>query len=54
VKLYGLGESLKTLRADELSGLKAEGAKGNVNGALRELSGKTTLGILFSDGKVNG
>jgi hypothetical protein len=30
IKLYGLGESLKTLRTDELSGVKAEGVKGDL------------------------
>jgi hypothetical protein len=45
IKLYGWGESLKTLRADELSELKAEGAKGDLKGALKELSGKNTLAV---------
>jgi uncharacterized membrane protein len=52
IKLYGLGESLRTLRAEELSGLKAGGAKGDLKAALKELNGKNTLAVLFSDGKV--
>jgi uncharacterized membrane protein len=53
VRLYGAGESLRALEANELIDLKAEGMKGNLNEILKELSGKNTLALLLSDGNLN-
>ena len=52
VRLYGVSESLRTLDAGELSGLKAEGMKGNLSEILKELNGKNSLVLLLSDGNL--
>ncbi len=52
VRLYGLGESLRTIEAKELADLKAEGMQGNLSEILKELSGKNTLALLLSDGNL--
>jgi len=52
VRLYGLGQSLRDLEGGELPGLKAEGMKGNLTDALKELSGKSALAVLLSDGNL--
>jgi uncharacterized membrane protein len=51
-RLYGLGESLRTFEADDLVRLDAGGMKGDLNGALREVNGKSALAVLFSDGNL--
>jgi len=52
VRLYGLGESLRTTEAKELADLKAQGMKGNLSEILKELSGRNTLALLLSDGNL--
>ena len=52
VRLYGLGESLRTIEAKELADLKAQGMKGNLSEILKELSGKNTFALLLSDGNL--
>jgi len=52
VRLYGLGESLRTIEAKELADLKAGGVKGNLSEILKELSGRNTLALLLSDGNL--
>ena len=52
VRLYGLGASLRTFETDDLARLNAEGTKGNLNDALREVNRKSALAILFSDGNL--
>lgn len=50
VRFYGLGETLKPIGPGELSGLRAEGEKGDLAGALKDLAGKTSLALFLSDG----
>ncbi len=52
VKLYGLGESLRTVEDKELADLKAEGMKGNLSEILKELSRKNSFALLLSDGNL--
>ena len=52
VKLYGLGEPLRAVEAGELARLKPDGEKGDLNAALKELSGKSILAVLLSDGNL--
>jgi len=52
VRLYGLGESLRSVEAGELSGLKAEGREGDLEGAVEKLVGKNALAVLLSDGNL--
>ena len=52
VRVYGVGESLKAVEAKELARLKPGGVKGDLNAALKELSGKSTLALLLSDGNL--
>lgn len=52
VQLYSLGESLRSLDAKELRGLKAEGKGGSLNEVLGKLKGRNALAILLSDGNL--
>ena len=52
VRIYSLGESLRSIDAKELPGLKAEGKRGDVNEALEKLRGKEAFAILVSDGNL--
>jgi len=52
VRFYGLGESLRSIEAEELSGLKAEGRGGDVAEAVEKLIGKNALAVLLSDGNL--
>ena len=52
VRLYSLGESLRSIEAKDLSGLKAEGKRGDMNEALERLRGKDAFAILLSDGNL--
>jgi uncharacterized membrane protein len=50
LRLYAVGDSLRTLKPEELAGLKTGEGKGNLKEALKELRGKNTLALLLSDG----
>ena len=50
VKVYALGEPLQVVGTGELDRLKPGGVKGDLNAALQELRGKSTLAVLLSDG----
>jgi uncharacterized membrane protein len=52
VRLYGVGESLRPLKVNELADLKAEGRKGNLSEILKELNGKNIVALLLSDGNL--
>ena len=52
VRLYGVGESLRTMEVKELADLKAHGMNGNLNEILKELNTKNTLALLLSDGNL--
>jgi uncharacterized membrane protein len=52
VSLYGLAGSLRSLEPGELGSLNAGGPKGNVSEALKVISEKNTIALLFSDGNV--
>ena len=52
VRLYGVGESLRTIEVKELADLKAHGMNGNLNEILKELSGKINFALLLSDGNL--
>lgn len=52
IKLYAIGESLKPFEAGELAGLKAGGKRGDLDEALTRLAGKSSLGLLLSDGNL--
>jgi uncharacterized membrane protein len=52
VRLYSLGETLRSIDAKELSGLKAEGKRADMNMALERLRGKESLAVLLSDGNL--
>jgi uncharacterized membrane protein len=53
IKLYGLGESLKSLEAEDLAGLKAGGKTGDVTEAIDWLADKHSMAVLLSDGNLN-
>ena len=50
VRLYGMGESLKAIEASQVASLQAEGHKGNLTQALKELDKSNSLALLLSDG----
>ena len=52
VKLYTLGDSLRSIGAGEIGRLKGEGEKGDLNEALEKFDGKNSLVLLLSDGNV--
>jgi len=52
VRLYGVGESLRALKEEELSVLKTGSQKAELNEAMRKLSPKNSLALLLSDGNV--
>ena len=52
VSLYGLGESMRPLKEEELTRLRAGKKKGDLGEAMRQLSGKASLGLLLSDGNL--
>jgi uncharacterized membrane protein len=52
VSLYGLGESIRSLKEEELSRLTAGKKKGNLGEATKQLSGKASLVLLLSDGNL--
>jgi uncharacterized membrane protein len=52
IKLYGLGESLKSLEVEDLAGLKAGEKGGDVAEAIDRLANKHSMAILFSDGNL--
>lgn len=52
VRLYELGESLKVIKAGDLSNLKTGEKRGNLPGAIEKLAGSNSLALLFSDGKL--
>jgi uncharacterized membrane protein len=52
VRLYGVGESMRTIEVKELGDLKAHGMNGNLSETLKDLSGKNTLALLLSDGNL--
>ena len=52
VRLYELGDSLRAVGEEELKGLKASTSKGDLTRSLDQLSGKTSLGLLLSDGTM--
>jgi uncharacterized membrane protein len=52
IKLYGLGESLKSLEVEDLAGLKAGEKEGDVVEAINRLADKHSMAVLFSDGNL--
>jgi len=52
VRLYGVGESLRTIEVKELGDLKAHGKNGNLSEILKELRANYTLALLLSDGNL--
>ena len=52
IKLYGLGESLKSLEVEDLAGLKAGEKEGDVAEAIDRLTDKHSMAVLFSDGNL--
>jgi uncharacterized membrane protein len=52
VKLYGLGESLRSLETEDLAGLKAGGKEGDLAEAVDRLADKHSMAVLFSDGNL--
>jgi uncharacterized membrane protein len=52
VKLYTLGESLRQIEKEDLSGLKAGGKGGDLGNVLKQLAGKVSLALLVSDGTL--
>jgi uncharacterized membrane protein len=52
VRLYGVGESMRTIEVKELGDLKAHGMNENLSETLKDLSGKNTLALLLSDGNL--
>ena len=52
VSLYGLSDSLRPLESGDLARLTAGGNKGDVAAALKTLSAKNSVAILFSDGNL--
>ncbi len=52
VRLYEVGESLKALRPEDLADLKVGERKGDLTADLEQLSGKTSLALLLSDGSL--
>jgi uncharacterized membrane protein len=52
VRLYTLGESLKAIDANELSGLKVAESKGDLTDGLKKLGNRNSLAILLSDGNL--
>jgi len=52
VKLYGLGESLRSLEMEDLARLKAGGKEGDVAEAIDRLADQHSMAVLFSDGNL--
>jgi uncharacterized membrane protein len=52
VTVYSLNESIRSLDAKELTGLKAEGRGGNLNEALGRIKRKGAFALLLSDGNL--
>jgi uncharacterized membrane protein len=52
IKLYGLGESLRSLETEDLAGLKAGGKEGDLAEAIDRLADKHSMAVLFSDGNL--
>jgi len=52
VKVYALGESLRTLEEEELSRLEVSGKSANLSSALEKLSSENLQVLLFSDGNL--
>jgi uncharacterized membrane protein len=52
VNLYSLGESIRSLKEEELTRLTAGKKKGDLDEAMRQLIGKASLVLLLSDGNL--
>jgi hypothetical protein len=52
VRLYELGESLKVIKAGDLSILKTGEKRGDLPGAIEKLAGNNSLALLLSDGRL--
>lgn len=52
VSIYGLSDSLRPLEPGDLARLTAGGNKGDVTEALKSLSAKNSVAVLFSDGNL--
>ena len=52
VRLYGMDETLKPFKAEDLGNLRPGQKKGDLGEALRNLSGKNVLAVLLSDGDM--
>ena len=52
VQIYGMGESLKTLKPDDVAGLRAEGREGDLNEALNAVAEQTAVAVVLSDGNL--
>src|SRR4030043_177050 len=52
IKLYGLGESLRSLETEDLAGLKAGGKEGDLATAIDRLDDKPSMAVLFREGDL--
>lgn len=52
IKLYGLGESMRSLETEDLAGLKVGGKEGDLAEAMDKLAEKHSMAVLFSDGNL--
>ncbi len=52
LSIYGLSDSLRPLEPGDLAGLTAGGNKGDATEALKALSAKNSVALLFSDGNL--
>jgi uncharacterized membrane protein len=52
VKLFGLGESLRSLETEDLGNLKAGGKEGDLTEAIDKLADKHSMVVLLSDGNL--
>ena len=52
IKLFGLGESLRSLETENLGNLKAGGKEGDLTEATEKLAGKHSMVVLLSDGNL--
>ena len=52
VRLYEVGESLKALKPEDLATLMVRERKGDLRAGLEQMSGKTSLALLLSDGSL--
>jgi uncharacterized membrane protein len=52
IKFYGLGESLRSLEAEDLAGLKTGGREGDLAEVIDRLADRHSMAVLISDGNL--